>query len=94
MTVDLSAFIPPEALPLNNPQTDIPRIAKNEKLVGLIEEAVQRIPTRHQTSIQEHCRHIGFDNLAPIIWHKIANAASSGSHTNRTRSLRTTSSLS
>ena len=26
-------------------------------------------------SIQEHCREIGFDNLAPIIWHKIANAA-------------------
>ncbi len=25
-------------------------------------------------SIQEHCREIGFDNLAPIIWHKIANA--------------------
>ena len=25
-------------------------------------------------SIQEHCRHLGFDNLAPIIWHKIANA--------------------
>ncbi len=25
-------------------------------------------------SIQEHCRSIGFDNLAPIIWHKIANA--------------------
>lgn len=25
-------------------------------------------------SIQEHCRKIGFDNLAPIIWHKIANA--------------------
>lgn len=24
--------------------------------------------------IQEHCRLIGFDNLAPIIWHKIANA--------------------
>jgi DNA modification methylase len=24
-------------------------------------------------SIQEHCRAIGFDNLAPIIWHKIAN---------------------
>ncbi len=32
--------------------------------------------------IQEQCRRIGFDNLAPIIWHKIANAryemASSG----------------
>jgi len=25
-------------------------------------------------AIQEHCRRIGFDNLAPIIWHKIANA--------------------
>ena len=25
-------------------------------------------------SIQEHCRTIGYDNLAPIIWHKIANA--------------------
>jgi DNA modification methylase len=24
-------------------------------------------------SIQEHCRQIGFDNLAPIIWYKIAN---------------------
>ena len=26
-------------------------------------------------SIQEQCRQIGFDNLVPIIWHKIANAA-------------------
>ncbi len=26
-------------------------------------------------SIQERCRRIGFDNLTPIIWHKIANAA-------------------
>lgn len=26
-------------------------------------------------SIQEHCRSIGFTNLAPIIWHKIANAS-------------------
>ena len=25
-------------------------------------------------SIQEHCRKIGFTNLAPIIWYKIANA--------------------
>jgi DNA modification methylase len=25
-------------------------------------------------SIQDRCRAIGFDNLAPIIWHKIANA--------------------
>ncbi len=26
-------------------------------------------------SIQEHCRRIGYSNLTPIIWHKIANAA-------------------
>lgn len=26
------------------------------------------------SSIQEHCRAMGFSNLAPIIWHKIANA--------------------
>jgi DNA modification methylase len=25
-------------------------------------------------TIQEHCKSIGFDNLAPILWHKIANA--------------------
>src|SRR5262245_23003437 len=25
-------------------------------------------------SIQQHCRAIGFDNLATVIWHKIANA--------------------
>lgn len=25
-------------------------------------------------SIQERCRQVGFDNLTPIIWHKIANA--------------------
>src|SRR5215475_11619772 len=25
-------------------------------------------------SIQEHCRKLGFNNLSPIIWHKIANA--------------------
>ncbi len=26
-------------------------------------------------SIQEQCRRLGYDNLAPIIWHKISNAA-------------------
>ena len=29
-------------------------------------------------SIQEQCKSIGFDNLAPIIWHKIANARHEG----------------
>jgi len=164
---NLAAFVPKEVLPLKNPQTDIPRIAKDVRLARLIEEAVSRIPTdyllnlgdargvselppssvhlvvtsppyrtlkeyrtsngqmghiadyeqflseldkvwahcfralvhggrlicvvgdvclsrrnnngRHtvvplHASIQEHCRKLGFDNLAPIIWHKIANA--------------------
>ncbi len=39
----------------------------------------RRLHGRHavvplHASIQESCREIGFDNLAPIIWHKIANA--------------------
>lgn len=39
----------------------------------------RRVLGRHvvfplHASIQEHCRGLGFDNLSPIIWHKIANA--------------------
>lgn len=163
----LDSFLP-EGLPvMDNPQTALPRIAKDLKLTRLIESAIHQIPTRHtlrlqdardpwhlkpesvhlvvtsppywtlkeyrttrgqlghvedyeeflreldrvwqrcfdallpggrlvcvvgdvclsrrknngrhtvvplHSSIQEHCRAIGFDNLAPIIWHKIANA--------------------
>jgi len=165
--MDLARFVPVEVYPLNNPQTDIPRIAKDKKLVRLIEDAVRKVPTRHvlnlgdaremgklaqgsvhlvvtsppywtlkvyrdsegqmghiedydeflteldkvwahcfralvpggrlicvvgdvclsrkknngrhtvvplHASIQEHCRTLGYDNLAPIIWHKISNA--------------------
>jgi DNA modification methylase len=165
--MDLAEFVPAEIYPLNDPQTDIPRIAKDKRLIKLIEEAVRRVPTTHSlilddaramhmlapasvhlvvtsppywtlkkyrdsdgqmghidnyeeflseldkvwkhcflalvpggrlicvvgdvclsrrknngrhtvvplhASIQEHCRKIGFDNLAPIIWHKISNA--------------------
>ena len=163
----LSQFVPDDVLPLKNPQTDLPRIAKDEKLLRRIDEAVQHIPTAHKlhlgdaremtilephsvhlvvtsppywtlkeyresagqlghiesydqflveldkvwshcfralvpggrlicvvgdvclsrrknggrhtvvplhASIQEHCRVIGYDNLSPIIWHKISNA--------------------
>lgn len=166
-TINLAGFVPSEVYPLHNPQTDIPRIAKDEELIRLIEGAVQKVPTAHSlilgdarqmtelapnsvqlvvtsppywtlkeyrrsdgqmghikdydeflgeldkvwahclralvpggrlicvvgdvclsrrknygrhtvvplhASIQEHCRRLGFDNLAPIIWHKIANA--------------------
>ena len=157
----------PDGLPdLGSHQTALPAIAKNERLVAVIEDAVQRVPTIHNlhvgdarsmaveeetvhlvvtsppywtlkeyrdsegqlghvadyeeflneldqvwrncfralvpggrlicvvgdvclsrrknngrhtvvplhASIQERCRLMGFDNLAPIIWHKIANA--------------------
>jgi modification methylase len=164
---DFWQYVPPEVGELNNPQTAIPRIAKDSDLAKIIGAAVQRIPTIHDlhlgdarrsstlkpesvhlvltsppywtlkqyrdapgqmghigeyelflieldkvwkrcyqslvqggrlvcvvgdvclsrrknagrhtvvplhASIQEHCRKIGFDNLAPIIWYKIANA--------------------
>src|SRR5260370_15674001 len=166
-TSGLASFVPAGIYPLNDPQTDIPRIAKDRELVKLIESAVRRVPTTHRlilgdaramdklgagsvhlvitsppywtlkeyrdsegqmghienyeeflveldkvwahcfralvtggrlicvvgdvclsrkknngrhtvvrlhASIQEHCRKLGFDNLSPIIWHKIANA--------------------
>lgn len=161
------SYLPPSVSSLPDPQTDIPRIAKDRKLLAEIEAAVQQVPTKHRliqgdsrnlsyledesvhlvvtsppywtlkkyrdhqdqlgdvsdyerflreldkvwkhsyrilvpggrlicvvgdvclsrrkndgrhtvvplhASIQEHCRTIGYDNLAPIIWHKIANA--------------------
>jgi DNA modification methylase len=163
---DLARFLPDSLTKLDDPQRDIPRIAKDPALTAEIERAVQQIPTTHHlyrqdaratslppesvhlvvtsppywtlkqynqtdgqlgyvadyerflteldkvwqrcfdalvpggrlicvvgdvclsrrqnkgrhtvvplhASIQEHCRALGFDNLAPIIWHKIANA--------------------
>jgi modification methylase len=163
---DIGEYVPREIGHLDNPQTAIPQIAKNENLVQTIETAIQEIPTSHElhqgdarsakilpgsvhlivtsppywtlkeyrpspgqmghisdyeeflgeldkvwkkcydalvpggrlvcvvgdvclsrrknagrhtvvplhSSIQEHCRKIGYDNLAPIIWYKIANA--------------------
>src|SRR5260370_2868050 len=166
-TSDLAGFVPAEIYALEDPQTDIPRLAKDKRLVKLIEDAIRGIPTTHNlnlgdartmdelgqesvhlvitsppywtlkeyrhsqgqmghiqdyeeflveldkvwahcfralvtggrlicvvgdvclsrkknngrhtvvplhASIQEHCRKLGFDNLSPIIWHKIANA--------------------
>lgn len=159
-------YVPSELRSLNDPQTAIPAIAKNQKQMAAISEAVHGVPTWHElfladsrtmrlasesvhlvltsppywtlkeyrdtegqlghvvdyaaflheldkvwrrcydalvpggrlicvvgdvclsrrknkgrhtvvplhASIQVHCRKIGYDNLAPIIWHKIANA--------------------
>lgn len=168
VAVDLSKFVPSELRNLGDPQLAIPRLAKDDQSVRLIEHAIQSIPTTHRlyrgdaremsslkpdsvhmvltsppywtlkeyrpsgaqlghiedydqfleqldkiwkhcftalvpggrlicvvgdvclsrrenggrhtvvplhASIQEHCRTLGFDNLAPIIWHKISNAA-------------------
>jgi hypothetical protein len=47
-TTDLSKFVPAELKQLSNTQTAIPRLARDEKAVSAIEEAVQRIPTSHQ----------------------------------------------
>ncbi len=166
--MDFTRFVPDSLPPIDDVQTAIPRIAKDEDLIRLIRQSVQSIPTSHRlrlgdgrdladltpesvhlvltsppywtlkeyrksdgqmghiadydeflreldkvwkhcfralvpggrlicvvgdvclsrrrnggrhtvvplhASIQEHCRKIGFDNLAPIIWHKISNAA-------------------
>lgn len=163
----LDVFVPEGLQGSGAEQKDIPRIAKDSKLVGMIEEAVRRVPTRHElrvgdareldfipsesvhlvvtsppywtlkeyrqtkgqlgyvadyeeflaeldkvwraclrvlvpggrlvvvvgdvclsrkqnagrhtvvplhAAIQDRCRSMGFDNLAPIIWYKIANA--------------------
>lgn len=165
---DNTAFLPKAVCDLANPQTDIPRIAKDHRLLKQIENALQQLPTKHRlfqgdsrdlsfipdgavhlvvtsppywtlkkyrshedqlgdieeyelfleeldkvwkhcyrvlvpggrlicvvgdvclsrrgnkgrhtvvplhASIQERCRRIGYDNLAMIIWYKIANAA-------------------
>jgi len=165
--LDLAAYLPEGLGPMENPQLDLPRIARDPALTAQLEFEVQRIPTLHtlyrsdsrfidflppesihlvvtsppywtlkeylpsdgqmghiahyetflseldrvwrccfealapggrlvcvvgdvclsrrknggrhtvvplHASIQEQCRAIGFDNLAPIIWHKIANA--------------------
>jgi DNA modification methylase len=165
--IEMCAFVPPELRNLGDSQTVIPRLAKDQDSVRLIENSVRTIPTTHRlflgdarkllklqpesvhlvltsppywtlkeyrdsdaqlghiedyeqflreldkvwehclealvpggrlicvvgdvclsrrenngrhtvvplhASIQEHCRKLGFDNLAPIIWHKISNA--------------------
>lgn len=163
----LEHLLPEELRSFDDPQKAIPRIAKDKRLITLIEQAIQQVPTSHRVinrdsrqmtelkpdsvhlvltsppywtlkeyrksdgqlgyvadyekflgeidkvwkqcfdalvpggrlicvvgdvclsrrknggrhtvvplhaSIQEHCRVMGYDNLSPIIWHKIANA--------------------
>jgi hypothetical protein len=43
----LAYLLPEELQSLADPQVDIPRIAKDKRLIRLIEEAAQQVPTRH-----------------------------------------------
>jgi modification methylase len=45
---DLSPFVPPELIISNDPQTLIPRLAKDEESVRAIERSVRAIPTTHR----------------------------------------------
>jgi hypothetical protein len=40
MSLDLSEYLPPELRSLDNPQTALPRIAKDARLTNLIEETL------------------------------------------------------
>lgn len=51
--LDLTAFLPEGLGVLRNPQTGLPAIAKDAKLVGQIEQAVHRIPTVHDLHIAD-----------------------------------------
>ncbi|MGC2230790.1 MAG: DNA methyltransferase, partial [Candidatus Acidiferrum sp.] len=46
-SVDLSRYVPEELSNLGDPQTAIPRIAKDTDSIRLIERAVHQIPTSH-----------------------------------------------
>ena len=44
---DLHRYLPQEVRGLENPQTAIPALAKERRLLALIEQAVQEVPTTH-----------------------------------------------
>src|SRR5256885_12273544 len=56
--VGLSKFVPAELKVLADIQTAIPRIAKDTRLIQLIERAVQNVPTTHSI-FQEDARIMG-----------------------------------
>jgi len=41
------SFLPPSLLNIQNPQTEIPKIAKDPARIAQIEQAIGRIPTEH-----------------------------------------------
>src|SRR5580704_6688330 len=49
----LEAFLPTELQDLPNPQTALPAIAKNARLIAKIEDAIRQVPTQHHLLMQD-----------------------------------------
>ena len=49
----LTDFLPPELRNLRDPQTDLPRIAKDRTLTALIESVLREIPSVHDLRLSD-----------------------------------------
>jgi hypothetical protein len=58
-TFDPTQFLPPEIGKITNHQTDLPRIAKDAKIVAMIESKLEQLPTKHDL-YRRDSRHIDF----------------------------------
>src|SRR5437667_9540196 len=63
--------LPPEIGELKNPQTDLPRIARDPKLTTVIESAVRGLPTQHDLRLHD-AREMRF--LAPESVHLVVTS--------------------
>jgi tRNA1(Val) A37 N6-methylase TrmN6 len=51
--LDLSSYVPTSLRHLSDPQRDLPRIAKDPKLVAEIETSLKSLPTQHRLQLQD-----------------------------------------
>ena len=70
----LEKILPDWANCLNNPQTDIPKIAKDKKLVAEIESILQEVPTEHRM-VHADSRSMNMVQPASVHLHDIRPAA-------------------
>lgn len=68
---DLSKYVPKQVGEIQNHQTDLPRIAKNPKITALIDQAIRRIPTRHDFYLYDSRR---MDFLQPESVHLVVTS--------------------
>jgi len=66
--VDLKTYLPNSLPPINNPRSDIPRMAKDSSLMSAIESASENIPTTHHFYLQDSRN---FTALAPNSVHLV-----------------------